>query len=251
MKSKDLSDQFFSGLRSIALKLEALPLDMLAVMMSESGVRADAHNPNGHASGLIQFMPKTLLNLGWSKGHEEFRKLSADQQLPFVERYYTPYAHYGQLDTIAGLYVATFLPALIKHTRDSSFVLTAKNGPLGWAYPPNSVFDVNHDYAITVQELEDAVHRNCQGPRWAEIKARCEGHGLEEPAPTVDDLRSTFGIQTALTKLGFNPGPIDGIPGKMTRAAIIEFQTKFGLTPDGIYGPKTFGVLQTEISKSP
>jgi hypothetical protein len=148
--------------------------------MSESGVRANAHNPHGDASGLIQFMPATLAGHGWRSGHVAFRTLDATAQLPFVRAYFLP--HTGKLVSAAACYVATFLPALLRHAHDADFVLTAKNGPLGWAYAPNAVFDRNKDYAITVGELEDAITRNCRGPRWAELTARLARHGVvQEP----------------------------------------------------------------------
>lgn len=50
-------------------------------------------------------------------------------------------------------------------------------------------------------------------------------------------------IQKALLQFGINPGPIDGIPGRRTTKAVKEFQTKNGLVPDGIVGPKTTALL--------
>src|SRR5262245_45585647 len=72
--TRDLSDGFFDKLREVCRNLKCEPLDLLKVMMSESAVRATAHNPNGHASGLIQIMPDNLPGLGWKKGHEAFRQ---------------------------------------------------------------------------------------------------------------------------------------------------------------------------------
>jgi uncharacterized protein (TIGR02594 family) len=46
-------------------------------------------------------------------------------------------------------------------------------------------------------------------------------------------------LQTALKSAGFDPGPLDGIAGSKTRAAIRAFQDKNGLEVDGIAGPKT------------
>lgn len=246
-QTKDLEDSFFSGIKVVATELGADPEHMLSVMMSEAGVRANAHNPNGDASGLIQFMPKTLINLGWTKGHEEFRKLSATQQLLFVKKYYGPYI--GHLDTIAGLYVATFLPALISHCGDKDYVLVAKGGQLGWAFEPNASFDANHDLKITVQELEDAVMRNCVGARWAEIEARLSGNGLNQDTvySDNDDLGTVRGIQNALHELGFDPGIIDGIPGPKTYHAIKEFQEANGLVADGVVGPKTKAIMETQL----
>lgn len=54
-------------------------------------------------------------------------------------------------------------------------------------------------------------------------------------------------VQRRLHKLGFNPGPIDGIRGRMTTAAVKRFQESKGLVADGIVGPQTtkalFGAL--------
>ena len=45
-------------------------------------------------------------------------------------------------------------------------------------------------------------------------------------------------LQEKLLTLGFDLVP-DGIFGAITQAAIIDFQAKNGLVPDGIVGPQT------------
>src|SRR6185503_7296332 len=50
-------------------------------------------------------------------------------------------------------------------------------------------------------------------------------------------------LQSTLAKAGFNPGPLDGISGPQTTAAVKAFQQANGLTPDGIVGPQTSAVL--------
>lgn len=258
MLTSDIDDAFFPLLKTVCAYLQCEPLSLMSVMMSESGVRASAWNDNPkslppeqrwNASGLIQFMPKTLLGLGWVKGHAAFRTLTATQQLEYVKRYFGP--HIGRLVSIGAIYTATFLPALLSHAGDPNFVLTAKNGPLGWAYSPNAAFDANHDLAITVGELESAVLRNCVGARWRELVSRLTG---DAQAPNTDleeegfDLRTTLGVQRALARLGFNPGPIDGLPGKLTTAAILYFQQGHTeLVADGIYGPKTRQALENDL----
>lgn len=52
-------------------------------------------------------------------------------------------------------------------------------------------------------------------------------------------------IQTRLMQLGHNPGPIDGIPGRLTRGAVRRFQAARGLVVDGQVGPQTMGALFT------
>ncbi|RDY72243.1 hypothetical protein DXT76_02465 [Halobacillus trueperi] len=46
-------------------------------------------------------------------------------------------------------------------------------------------------------------------------------------------------LQTKLQKLGYQPGPIDGIYGPRTKQAIIAFQHQEGLEVDGSAGPLT------------
>lgn len=50
-------------------------------------------------------------------------------------------------------------------------------------------------------------------------------------------------VQKALAALGYRPGPLDGIWGRQTAAAVREFQSHNGLDPDGIIGPLTLGKL--------
>src|SRR5207302_1038266 len=47
------------------------------------------------------------------------------------------------------------------------------------------------------------------------------------------------GLQVALARHGLYAGPVDAIPGPVTRAAIRSFQAHRGLVPDGIVGPVT------------
>ena len=50
-------------------------------------------------------------------------------------------------------------------------------------------------------------------------------------------------IQTALEIKGFNPGPIDGLLGTYTSAAVFAFQIDQGLVGDGEVGPQTAAAL--------
>nr|PZM90358.1 MAG: spore cortex-lytic enzyme [[Clostridium] cellulosi] len=50
-------------------------------------------------------------------------------------------------------------------------------------------------------------------------------------------------IQTRLKNWGYYFGDIDGIFGPLTQSAVISFQRKNGLTPDGIVGPATLRAL--------
>ncbi len=54
-------------------------------------------------------------------------------------------------------------------------------------------------------------------------------------------------LQGILARTGYNPGPVDGIYGQQTQAAVTAFQRNNGLTPDGITGTATWNALEKFI----
>lgn len=63
------------------------------------------------------------------------------------------------------------------------------------------------------------------------------------------DLDTWLERQTALKILGFDPGVLDGEFGPNTRSALQEFQADQGLTPDGIWGPKTESAMRYALGE--
>lgn len=57
------------------------------------------------------------------------------------------------------------------------------------------------------------------------------------------DAEDWKNVQLRLVKLGFNPGPVDGIRGRQTTNAVRRFQESAGLVADGIVGPRTMRAL--------
>lgn len=51
-------------------------------------------------------------------------------------------------------------------------------------------------------------------------------------------------IQATLSKIGYNPGVIDGVFGRQTEQAVMLFQRNNGLTADGVIGTTTYNVLE-------
>lgn len=49
--------------------------------------------------------------------------------------------------------------------------------------------------------------------------------------------------QSVLKRIGFDPGAVDGVYGSQTQQAVKNFQSRFGLTSDGIVGPMTWRIL--------
>jgi Putative peptidoglycan binding domain len=74
--------------------------------------------------------------------------------------------------------------------------------------------------------------------------------GVADDTPTDVDLFLVSGYQAALRQLGFDPGPIDGIAGPRTRAAVEAFQRAEGLAVDSIVGPQTRARLRERLRET-
>jgi DNA invertase Pin-like site-specific DNA recombinase/peptidoglycan hydrolase-like protein with peptidoglycan-binding domain len=68
--------------------------------------------------------------------------------------------------------------------------------------------------------------------------ARGAGYGVP------DDARRVRSLQRMLGRLGWSPGPVDGLFGPRTEAAVARFQHAAGLAADGIAGTRTSRALR-------
>lgn len=59
---------------------------------------------------------------------------------------------------------------------------------------------------------------------------------------------TTLQIQALLTYLSYDPGEVDGLPGKNTRRAVLAFQAAEGLEVDGSPGPLTQAALLEAVA---
>ena len=121
---------------------------LIIKMFIESGLNPAAHNPNGDASGLIGFMPKTAISLGTSV--EALREMNFYDQLDYVNKYFLPYKN--QMHSYFDLSLVDFFPdalgkpdSWIFHSSDLSAQTIAKYNP---------TFDLNHDNEITIEEYK-------------------------------------------------------------------------------------------------
>ncbi len=70
-------------------------------------------------------------------------------------------------------------------------------------------------------------------------------------APAALEQPTAKEIQQALKNAGLYHGEIDGVVGKMTKQAILEFQRENELKADGKVGPKTWAKLQPFLNEPP
>ena len=103
--------QFINEVKAVCGRLYIEPDWLAGVMNFETGgtFSATAYNPNGGATGLIQFMPDTAVYLGTTTA--ALRLMTRTQQLFYVEKYFKPAA--GKYKGFEDLYLYTFYPAAL------------------------------------------------------------------------------------------------------------------------------------------
>ena len=151
-----LGDGFCAKLEEVAKNINCDPKDLLGMMQSESGINPQAQNPNGGATGLIQFMPSTAEGLGTSTS--ALMNMSAIEQLDYVEKYFLVNSgNSGQRLTGGDLYALCFLPGYFNNE-----VLCSSTGSTAVYYNENSLLDANGDGNITKTELGERVANKYQ-----------------------------------------------------------------------------------------
>ena len=185
MTAAGLDSAFFADWKAMAARLGANPLAIAAVAHAETGMQPAAFDPRSNAGGLIGFMPFILRGLGWTGTPEEFRQLSAREQIPYVERYYRPYARYG-LANPGIVYAFNFLPARAQRvvSQGDAGVLTRAGESY---YDVNRILDRNGDGAITIGDLRQHLAIQNRGARWNAI---VEGIGSQYLPSTTDPRRA-------------------------------------------------------------
>jgi peptidoglycan hydrolase-like protein with peptidoglycan-binding domain/DNA invertase Pin-like site-specific DNA recombinase len=95
--------------------------------------------------------------------------------------------------------------------------------------------------AILIVLLALPLTANAQeGPR-SQLLAPGAGYA---DAGSSHDVKS---LQRKLRRLGWRPGPVDGLFGPRTAQATANLQRAAGLTPDGIVGPRTTQALESAL----
>jgi len=88
----------------------------------------------------------------------------------------------------------------------------------------------------------DAAGRDAAAPQRADWSAGpvARGTGYIRPGGS----RRVREVQRTLRRLGYGPGPVDGLFGPRTERATLRFQGRAGLVADGIVGRRTLRALR-------
>src|SRR5574338_479992 len=112
----NLGANFYPKLVQIASEVGMRPEDLIAVMVSESGMNPGAVEKKFKGSGLVGFMPDTLKGLGFKGSWEDFIKLSGEDQLDYLKKLLNNFRSLngGPLTSAAQYYTANLWPVALK-----------------------------------------------------------------------------------------------------------------------------------------
>jgi hypothetical protein len=158
----NLGTNFVPTLVAQSKTIGASPLDILKLLLSESGLQPTAWNPNGFASGegaagINQLAPVNygyITNAGYTP--QGYLQLTAEQQLPVAFAYFAAVMSGAGLSSISGrdLYWLNFLPATyVKDALDSHVIVSSSSG----YYTNNTGLDHGSKGYITAGDLQKSL----------------------------------------------------------------------------------------------
>jgi len=170
----NLGDNFYKKLLEVSNSVGMKPEDILNVMSLESGMNASAYNEKGHASGIVQIIPSTLRQLGYTGNIDDFRKTTGVAQLEYVQKLIENgmKANGGPFKSVTQYYVSHFLPVASSlagvRREDPNTIIISKNpdkphlpgvniNTEAKYYNANSGLDVDHDGNITYGDLQASL----------------------------------------------------------------------------------------------
>jgi len=226
----NLGHNFYPKLIQVASRLGMKPEDLLAVMVSESGLNPSAYESKYKGSGLVGFMPDTLKSLKFPGTWKDFIKLSGEEQLDWLEKLVRGYSQTngGPLTSAGQYYVANLWPVALKlpgvRSGDPSTPIleanpqsvTDKSGKRyskkyydigikissdfeSKAYHANPLFDKEKKGAITYGDMIRQAEINKKNPIYQQAIAAMRestGYSPREESPTMMAKRDPKQITT-------------------------------------------------------
>ena len=267
--------QFRYALWSMAQR-NGWDVDAIAAVMSlESGFKPDAKNPKATASGLIQMIDATAKSVGVPGGADGLRRLSAVEQLPYVETFYSRAFGRSLTPRPVDYYLAGWGSGV---GGPMSHVLARRDDPLKFnngtenLYTLNSVLDRNKDGTITVSDI-DAHLRARQAKAGGAFVDVFSEDAADVPLAEAPGSAASPGLPSEVlaSRLSHLCGALprlergavsDVVPllafmlgvkweGRLYAAELVHharvFQSRRRLKVDGVIGPITWGVLLGEV----
>ncbi|MGL4200260.1 MAG: hypothetical protein ACRCTT_02280 [Enterobacter roggenkampii] len=154
------AEAFRTKLLSVSRELSIDPNYIMACIALETGktFRTDIKNPGSSATGLIQFMKSTAIELGTTTA--QLRKMDHVEQMDYVEKYFKMQANNVGVSTdqwtLEDVYYSIFSPKTIK-LGPNDIVYQKSDGDL---YSKNLYHDRNSDGKITKNEIAENIRVN-------------------------------------------------------------------------------------------
>ena len=140
---------FIKKIKEVCGRLGINPDWLMSVINKESAgtFSPSIKNPTSSATGLIQFMEATAKGLGTTTA--ALRKMTAVQQMDYVEKYFQPYK--GKMKSFADVYICVFYPAALD--KPDTWVFP------NWVYKVQKYIDINKDGKITLGEFKKWMNK--------------------------------------------------------------------------------------------
>lgn len=135
-------EPFLNAVNKASGNLGINPDHLLGVISFETvGTFSPAvKNPNGSATGLIQFLESTAKSLGTTTA--ELRNMTREEQMVYVEKYLAPFK--GRMKNLGDVYMAVHWPDGVG--KDDSYVMYERGSK---EYEANKNLDLNNDGVVT------------------------------------------------------------------------------------------------------
>ncbi|WP_228703009.1 peptidoglycan-binding domain-containing protein, partial [Marinobacter gelidimuriae] len=101
-----------------------------------------------------------------------------------------------------------------------------------------------------VEEQRTSIEADALVKAYADEPAASTGAATND-APKKPNAQYTRQAQQLLTDLGYDPGPVDGVYGRRTAAAVKAFQRAQGKAVDGWFSERLLHMLRSAILKNP
>lgn len=153
--SKNVTNEFLEKVLFISRLLKCDPDDLIAAMSFETGGSFASDQKNyagGAATGLIQFMPRTVEGLNTTI--DELTSMSAVEQLSYVTKMHDRECWRIRKLSLSDIYMAILAPQAVG--KPDSYAVYSKGGD---AYSANSGLDLNKDGVITKFEATEMVRQ--------------------------------------------------------------------------------------------
>lgn len=151
--------KFAEKVIAISERLKIHPDWLMVSMAFETGrtFRPNIRNRYSGATGLIQFIPSTAANLGTSVN--ALGRMSAVDQLDYVETYFRPYA--GKMHSVHDVYLVIFAPAFLGCPDNQIVYSSFARTELGRRrYQYNRGLDLNRNGRITIWEVKQNIAKH-------------------------------------------------------------------------------------------